>query len=118
AIADHGVAVGDLRLAFAQGLHFPPLQDQAGLESLYDMVVGERLFVLGDAGMLAALAGIVLAGSHVASVGASAGQYNGESLPWRAARTRPHATGRTADCMKTIQKSVLLWHSAHEMFSL
>ena len=23
-----------------------------------------------------------------------------------------------ADCMKTIQKSVLLWHSAHEMFAL
>jgi ribosome-associated toxin RatA of RatAB toxin-antitoxin module len=25
---------------------------------------------------------------------------------------------RVSDCMKTIQKSVLLWHSAHEMFAL
>lgn len=26
--------------------------------------------------------------------------------------------GHPPDCMKTIQKSVLLWHSAHEMFAL
>ena len=28
------------------------------------------------------------------------------------------APGSTRDCMKTIQKSVLLWHSPHEMFGL
>ena len=38
--------------------------------------------------------------------------------PWCARRTLTGCLESLPDCMKTIQKSVLLWHSAHEMFAL
>ena len=38
--------------------------------------------------------------------------------PWCARRPLTGCLESLPDCMKTIQKSVLLWHSAHEMFAL
>src|SRR6185369_981130 len=48
ALDDH-IAVGQLRLALAQGFDFPALQHHAGLEFLLEEVVVGRLLVVGNA---------------------------------------------------------------------
>ena len=39
AFLDHDIAIGQLHLAFANGLDFPALQHNAGLEALFDVIV-------------------------------------------------------------------------------
>ncbi|MNV74971.1 hypothetical protein D3C71_1682290 [compost metagenome] len=50
AVLDDHVAVGQLDLAFAQGLDFPAVQDHARFVAFLEEVVVSRFFVVGNAG--------------------------------------------------------------------